>query len=167
MIRTRVLSPQSVDQIRAAMARYPESRSALLPALHVAQRQVGYLSVEAMEDVAEVTGLPLNEVASVASFYTMFSLRPVGRHVVRLCTNISCLLCGSDEVLAHLRRRLGVGPGETTPDGAFTLRVEECLAACDRAPAMLVNEELHGRLTTQAVDTVLDRARGDGQAVGD
>lgn len=153
------LSERARAEIVRLQGLYPWARSALLPALFVAQEEEGYLSPEVLEEVAELFQLPLSEVASVASFYALFHRRPVGRHVIHFCTNLSCMLNGAEEILDHLCRRLGVRPGETTVDGLFTVRKAECLAACDIAPMMLVDEEMYGHLTPQKVDEVLDRYR--------
>jgi len=139
------------------MAQFPHRQSALLDALFVAQREAGYLTPEALADVAAVMDLPVSEVTSVASFYHLFDFKPQGRHLVQVCTNVSCMLNGCGRVLDHLRRRLGVDVGETTRDGAFTLRAAECLAACEIAPMMMVDSERYGPLTPETVDEVLQR----------
>ncbi|MDR5694443.1 MAG: NADH-quinone oxidoreductase subunit NuoE [Armatimonadota bacterium] len=162
MDRERRLSEKAREEIRRLQGLYPQARSALLPALFVAQGEEGYLSEEALEEVAELFDLPLSEVASVASFYTLFHRRPVGRHVIHFCTNLSCMLNGAEEILAHLCRRLGIQPGETTRDGLFTVKKAECLAACDIAPMMLVDEEVYGNLTPQKVDEILGKYREEG-----
>ncbi len=110
-----------------------------------------------MEDVADALGLTLPEVASVASYYTMFFTDPVGRHKIRVCTNLSCYLNGAEEVLHHLCTRLGVRPGETTPDGRVLLEAVECLGACEEAPVLLVDMDRHPTVTTAAVDDLLRR----------
>jgi NADH-quinone oxidoreductase subunit E len=153
----RVLRPAVLAEISRLTQMYAHPRSALLPALHAAQDQVGYLSEAAMTDVADALGLPVSEVASVATFYSMFHPGPVGRHQIRVCTNISCYLNGCGEVLDHLCGRLGIRPGETTPDGRVTLEAVECLAACEEAPVMLVDADRHPRMTPAAVDDLLGR----------
>lgn len=153
----RLLTPSTLERIAAARALYPRAQSALLPALHLAQGQVGYLPPDAMEDVADALGLTLPEVASVASYYTMFFTDPVGRHKIRVCTNLSCYLNGAEEVLHHLCTRLGVRPGETTPDGRVLLEAVECLGACEEAPVLLVDVDRHPTVTTAAVDDLLRR----------
>ncbi|MDR7402503.1 MAG: NADH-quinone oxidoreductase subunit NuoF [Armatimonadota bacterium] len=150
-----VLSDRARAQIRRLAERFPHRQSALLGALFVAQEEVGYLSPQALADVAEVLDLPYTEVASVASFYHLYHLRPVGRHLIQVCTNISCLLSGCDRVVDRMRRRLGVEVGQTTADGMFTLRAAECLAACDRAPALMVDDDLHGPVAPSTVDRIL------------
>ena len=153
------LSPAALDEIARLRGLYPQSRSALIPALHAAQSEVGYLSEGAMADVGEALGLPLTEVMSVATFYEMFHLEPPGRHHIRFCINLSCYLNGCDAVLAQLCARLGIRPGETTPDGRVTLEAVQCLAACEEAPVMLVNAERHARVTAAAVDAIVETLR--------
>jgi NADH-quinone oxidoreductase subunit E len=131
-------------------------RSALIPSLHLAQADVGYLSAEAIAEVAEIFHLPPNEVYEVASFYTMFYKKPAGRYMLQVCTNISCMLCDSEAIVAHLEKRLGIKPGETTPDGRFTLIEVECLASCGTAPVVQINETYHENLTPEKLDRILD-----------
>ncbi|MCC6443938.1 MAG: NADH-quinone oxidoreductase subunit NuoE [Armatimonadetes bacterium] len=137
---------------------YPVPKAALLPALHVAQEEVGWLPREAMEEVADLLGITPSDVLSVASFYTMFFKQPVGKHVIEVCTNISCSLMGADECLEHLQRRLGIGVGETTPDGRFTLKTVECLAACGNGPTLLMDEDYYEDLTLEKLESLLARA---------
>ena len=155
----RTLSPAALEEIARLRGLYPRSKSALIPALHAAQAEVGYLSEGAMEDVGEALGLPLTEVMSVATFYEMFHLEPPGRYHIRFCTNLSCHLNGCDGVLAHLCERLGIRPGETTADGLVTLEAVQCLAACEEAPVMLINAERHARVTATAIDALVARLR--------
>jgi NADH-quinone oxidoreductase E subunit len=155
----RALSQAALEEIAHLRGRYPVARSALIPALHAAQAEVGYLSEGAMADVGEALGLPLTEVMSVATFYEMFHLEPPGRHHVRICINISCYLNGCDQVLEHLCRRLGIRPGETTADGRVTLESVQCLAACEEAPVLLINAERHARVTARVLDDLLERLR--------
>jgi NADH-quinone oxidoreductase subunit E len=155
-----VLSGEAVAQIRAIVARYPEPRSALLPALHVAQNEVGWLSREAMEEVGDLLGVVLDQVEEVASFYSMFYKEPVGTYVLEVCKTTPCAYMGADEIIDYLSKRLGIEPGETTPDGMFTLFRVECLAACHRAPVMQVNHRYYQNLTPQKVDELIEAARG-------
>jgi NADH-quinone oxidoreductase subunit E len=158
----RILSRETLEAIARARARYATAQSALLPALHAAQDQVGYLPQPALADVADALGLPVTEVAAVATFYTMFFTEPVGRHIVRVCTNLTCHLCGVGPVLERLCRRLGIRPGQTTPDGQVTLEIAECLAACDEAPVLLVDADRLSRVTPEAVDDLVRRLGSDG-----
>src|SRR5579885_3734937 len=155
----RVLSQAVLAEIERARARYPRPQSAVLPALHAAQEEVGYLSPEALDDVAEALGLPVTEVASVATFYSMFFTEPVGRHKIRVCTNLSCYLNGAEEVLRRLCERLGVSPGETTADGRVLLEAVECLGACEEAPVVLADATRHARVTAAGADDLLRELR--------
>jgi NADH-quinone oxidoreductase subunit E len=156
----RILSRHTLETIAAARARYPRAQSALLPALHAAQAQVGYLPHPALADVADALDLPVTEVAAVASFYTMLFTEPIGRHIIRVCTNLTCHLCGVGPVLDRLCRRLGIRPGQTTPDGRVTLEIAECLAACDEAPVLLFDGDRLGRVTSDGVEDLLRRLDG-------
>ncbi|HKX16919.1 MAG TPA: NADH-quinone oxidoreductase subunit NuoE [bacterium] len=157
----RVLSAETLDAIAGARARYPSAQSALLPALHAAQAQAGYLPEPVLADVADALGVPVTEVAAVATFYSMFHTAPVGRHVVRVCTNLSCHLNGADGVMDRLCRQLGIRPGQTTPDGRVSLEVAECLAACEEAPVLLADADRVARVTPDAADELVRRLRAD------
>jgi NADH-quinone oxidoreductase E subunit len=152
--------------VRAAVARYPSARSAMLPALHIAQEEQGSITPEGIEAVADVLGVRPDEVASVVSFYSMFHRKPVGRHVIRVCTSISCYLRGCDALLAHLEERLGVRRGEATPDGLFTLLPIECLASCGTAPVLQVDDAFVENVTLASADALLDRLRLESQGAG-
>jgi NADH-quinone oxidoreductase subunit E len=155
-----VLSAHARAEIDRWLTRYPADRkqSAVLAALREVQHENGgYLTTELMDAVADYLDLPPIAVYEVGSFYSMFELKPVGRHCISVCTNISCLLRGGDAILAHLEKKLGIRLGESTPDGKFYLkREEECLAACCGAPMMQVNHVYHEHLTPEKVDRVLD-----------
>jgi len=133
------LSPQNVELAREIIARYPRSRSALIPLLHVAQEQDGYVTEDAMEHIGELLGLTAAEVLGTCSFYEMFKREPVGKYLVNICNGISCMLLGSEELIHHAEQTLGVKAGGTTDDGLFTLQHVECIAACDGAPCLAVN----------------------------
>jgi NADH-quinone oxidoreductase subunit E len=150
------LSAENVELARTIISRYPRSRSALIPLLHVAQEQEGWVSPEAMEHIAELLDLTPSEVLGTASFYGMFKREPVGRYVVGVCTNISCLLLGGEELLEHCEERLGVKAGATTPDGTFTLEDVECIAACTDAPCLQVNYRYFLNVTHDEVDALFD-----------
>ena len=142
------------------VAKFPpdRKRSAVLAALRAVQHDAGYLTRETMDAVAEYLDLPPIQVYEVATFYSMFETKPVGRHFISVCTNISCMLCGGDDLLAHVEKRLGVKVGESTTDGRFYLkREEECLAACNNAPMMMVDHVYYENLTPEKVDEILDR----------
>jgi len=154
------LSAHVREEIDHWVAKFPEGRqrSAVIAALHAAQHENGgYLTPEIMTAVAEYLKLPPIQVFEVASFYSMFETRPVGRHSISVCTNISCMLRGGDDILAHVEKRLGVKAGQSTPDGKFYLKVEEeCLAACCGAPMMMVDHVYHENLTAKSVDAILE-----------
>lgn len=151
------LSEAGRQEIKRLMHLYEHRQSALLPALFVAQTEAGYLAPWALEAVARELDLPLAEATSVASFYSLLYLEPVGRHVIQCCTNLSCMLNGCGAVVARFQERLGVAPGGTTSDGRFTLRTVECLAACEEAPAVIIDEERWARVRPDGVDGLLAR----------
>jgi NADH-quinone oxidoreductase subunit E len=153
------LSTDRVHLARKIIARYPQPRSALIPLLHLAQEQDGWLTPEAMEHVGELVGITPAEVLGTASFYEMFKREPVGTYVVGVCTNISCMLLGAYDLLGHLQDRLGVPAGGTTADGTFTLEEMECLAACTGAPCLQVNYRYFENVTPDGADTILDDLR--------
>lgn len=153
-----MLSPQSEHEIDLEIAKYPPDRkqAAVMAALMIAQRERGWLNEEILQYVARRLEIPVIRVAEVATFYSMYELAPVGRHKISLCTNISCMLRGSDGIMQHIEGRLGIRPGETTADGKFTLKEVECLAACCGAPMMQVDDEYYENLTPDRVDEILD-----------
>ena len=154
------LSAHVREEIDHWLAQYPPERkqSAILFALHAAQHENhGFLTPALMDAVAHYLDLPAVAVYEVATFYSMFETRPVGRHSVSVCTNISCMLRGGEEILAHLERKLGIKLGESTPDGRIFLKPEEeCLAACCGAPMMMVDHVYHENLTPDQVDRIID-----------
>lgn len=155
-----VLSEHVREEIDRWKARFPEGRqrSAVIAALHAVQHENnGYLTVEQLNAVAEYLDLPTIQVYEVATFYSMFETKPVGRHNISICTNVSCMLRGADELVDHVQKKLGIGLGESTTDGRIYLkREEECLAACCGAPMMMVNHKYHENLTPAKVDEILD-----------
>ncbi len=148
------------EEIKALTTHYPEAQAALLPALHLLQDRYGYISDQAMVDVADLLDLSPAEVMGTLTFYTMFRRAPSGRFHINLCKNLSCTLTGSREILDHLVKRLGIRPGETTRDDLFTLGQVECLGACTEAPVMEIDGEYFFRLTPEKVDRILDDYRG-------
>ena len=158
--KSDLLSAHARAELDHWLTRYPADRkqSAVLAALREVQHENGgYLTTELMDAVADYLDMPPIAVYEVASFYSMFELKPVGRHNIAVCTNISCMLRGGDTVLAHIERKLGIKLGESTPDGKFYLKKEEeCLAACCGAPMMQVNHVYYENLTPEKVDQVLD-----------
>ena len=157
-------SPAGQAEIKRLLTHYPadRSKSALLPILHIAQAEFGGWVSPAVQDlVAETLGIKPIEVYEVASFYTMYNLKPVGRHVLEICRTGPCMLRGSDELTGHLERITGANVGETSPDGLFTLKEVECLAACGFAPVVQVREQYYEELhTPEAVDAMLNELRG-------
>jgi len=155
-----ILDAHAREVIDAQVAKYPagRQRSAISGALHAAQHQNrGYLTPELMDAVAAYLDLPPIYVYEAASFYSMFETEPVGRHSVSVCTNISCLLCGGEDILGYIEEKLGIRVGESTADGRIYLKnEEECLAACCGAPMMMVDHIYHEKLTREKVDAILD-----------
>ena len=152
------LCDASMQQINHELGKYPADRrqSALMAALRIAQDEHGWLSFDLIEYVASVIGVPPIKAYEVATFYSMYDLSPTGRHKVCLCTNISCMLRGSDEIVTHLQQKLGIKFGETTADGRFTLKEVECLAACAGAPMMQIGHDYYEDLTPDKVDRILE-----------
>ena len=151
-----MLSENVKAEIKQFKGKYPDPKSALLTALHAAQREHGWLSPEVMRDVAEVMELPPTEVASVTSFYTLFNRQPVGENLVQVCTNISCSLLGAEHIVEYLKNKLGIDVGETTLDNKFTLVTVECLGSCGTAPMMQINDTYYENLTEEKIDRILE-----------
>jgi NADH-quinone oxidoreductase subunit E len=149
------------ERILDVMALYPEPRSAIIPALRLAQDEYGWLSTEALEAVADATGFTPALAKSVASFYDMFRLSPAGVHEICVCTNVSCALVGAGETLRELERRLGIHAGETTPDGRITLRTVECYGGCGWGPVVSVDERYHEPCASGDVAAILDELDGE------
>jgi NADH-quinone oxidoreductase subunit E len=143
-------------EVRRLQALYPDPRGALLPVLHLAQETFGYVSLETEEYVAGLFNLSPAHVHEVVTFYTLYFRERPGRHVVSVCHNLSCHLAGASGIIAHLRKRLGVEPGETTDDGRVTLLSVECLCACEAAPMMQVDDRYELNLTPAKVDQILE-----------
>jgi NADH-quinone oxidoreductase subunit E len=152
-------SPENLDLAVEIIARYPRPKSALIPLLHLAQEQDGWVTEDAMTHIAELVGITPAEVLGTCTFYEMFKLEPVGRYLVNICTNISCMLMGGDELLHHAEQTLGVKAGGTTPDGLFTLEEAECIAACTEAPALQVNYRYHHKVSEPDFDLLIDDLR--------
>jgi NADH-quinone oxidoreductase subunit E len=152
-----MLSKASLAQIEKEVAKYPaeQKQSAVMAALRIAQEEHGWLSEPLMDYVAQVLEMRPIQVYEVATFYSMYDLNPVGKHKISVCTNISCMLRGSDEVVKHLEKKLGIKMGETTADGRFTLKEVECLAACGGAPMFQIGKTYHENLTPQKIDEIL------------
>ena len=159
------LSDENVVVAAEILARYPRAKSATIPLLHLAQEQDGYVTEEAMEHIAELTDTTPAQVLGTCSFYEMFKLEPVGRYVINVCTNISCLVMGGEELLHHAEETLGIKGGSTTDDGLFTIEDVECIAACTEAPCLQVNYRYFHRITHGEFDDLVaelrDGKRGD------
>ena len=158
------LTAENVLLAREIIERYPVPKSALIPLLHLAQEQDGYVAEDAMEHIAELIGCTPAEVLGTCSFYEMLKREPVGQYVVNVCTNISCLLLGGEQLLHHLEQKLGVRAGSTTPDGVFTLEDVECIAACTEAPCLQVNYRYFHRVTNAEADRLIDDLRAGRRA---
>lgn len=155
-------SKEKLDKVAEIIARYPEGRqkSALLPVLHLAQEEFGgWLDVPVMDYVASLLRIEPIEVYEVASFYTMYNLKPVGKYVFEVCQTGPCMLRGSDDIIAYIKEKLGIGPGETTADGLFTLKPAECLGACGYAPMMQLGKHFREHLTKEKVDAIIEECR--------
>lgn len=153
------LTRENVERAKATIALYPQSRSALLPLLHLAQEQDGWLMPDAMEHIGELLELDPAEVLGTAAFYTMFKREPTGKHLISVCTNLACMLAGAYELLEHAESRLGVKAGGTTADGAFSLEEAECLAHCDQAPCLQVNYRYFDRVGNAEFDALVEDLR--------
>jgi NADH-quinone oxidoreductase subunit E len=155
------------EKIQEAAARYPDQRSAIMPALLIAQEEHGHLPGPVLEEVADILKVERIWVYELATFYTLFHTEPVGMFHLQLCDNVSCMLCGSENLLKHLETVLQIKKGETTPDGLFTLSTVECLGACEMAPVMQVGDDYHGKLDDVRVNQLLDSLRaGVSRAAG-
>ncbi len=157
--KLHLIDPESKAEIDQWIRKYPEDQkqSAVMAALRIVQdANGGWLTEELMDAVAEYLEMPKVSVYEVATFYSMYELKPVGRHKICVCTNISCMLCGSDRIVEHLKNKLGIGFGEITEDGRFSLKEVECLGACGGAPMMQIGRQYYENLTPEKVDEILD-----------
>jgi len=155
---------ETLALVNRIITRYPQGKqkSAILPVLHIAQAENnGWLSAETMDYVASLLDIQPIEVYEVASFYSMFNLQPVGMCMIEVCQTGPCWLKGSEEILAHFEKRLGIKPGETTADGKFSLKAVECLAACGNAPVIQVGTEYHEKITIEKADELLDKWKAE------
>jgi NADH-quinone oxidoreductase subunit E len=169
-LTTTIFSPELAARFDKLVTTYPVRRSALVPMLLYAQDEVGYLSDAVIEEIAVRIGITPLEVRNVISYYSLLHTKPHGKFHVQVCTNISCMLRGGNELFAHCSKRLGIGHKETTADGVFSLEEVECIGACCWAPAVQVNYDFHDNLTTDAMDKVLEqyaaKAAGTSQEKG-
>jgi len=154
------LSKEAKKKIELALSHYPEKRAALLPILHIVQEELGYIPDAAEDDLAALVEVPVVKVREVLMFYTLFRRTPIGTYHLQLCRTISCTLRGHRDILKYVEEKLGIKDGETTADGKFTISTVECLAACETAPMMQVNETYYGNLTPEKVDAILAGLNG-------
>ncbi|MFN2457780.1 MAG: NADH-quinone oxidoreductase subunit NuoE [Chitinophagaceae bacterium] len=155
-------SQERLNKVQEIIARYPEGKhkSALIPLLHLAQEEnAGWLSVEAMDYVAELLQIKPIEVYEVATFYSMYNLKPVGKYVFEVCHTGPCMVNGSDKMIDYIKQKLGINTGETTPDGLFTLKTVECLAGCGYAPVMQLGKFYKEHLTAEEIDHIIDECK--------
>ncbi len=159
------LSEAVKEKIRSFFPRYPTKRAVLLPALHITQDALGYVSLQAMRDVAELLELPPAAVLDVVTFYAQFWTHPKGKKTIVLCRSLTCELMGGQEVAEAIKQKLGIGEHETSPDGEWSFMTEECLAACDHAPCMQINEKMHKCVRVEDLDRILADPDNDKLAV--
>lgn len=152
-----MLDPEDVREIESEFPHYPNKRAVSIDAMKIVQRRRGWVSDESIADLADFLEMSPAELDSVATFYNLIFRHPVGRHVILICDSVSCWIMGYQRVREHLISKLGIQPGETTSDGRFTLLPMVCLGACDRAPTMMIDDDLHGNLTPEKVDEVLEQ----------
>lgn len=154
------LPRSSQEKILQEKTKYPHPKTAILPSLHIAYHELGHLSPEALKDVALLLDFPYTEISEVASFYTMFPKRKMGKYFIQVCTNISCYLCGANRLLEYLQQKLGIKVGEVTPDGLFSLGTVECLGSCGTAPVIQINnEDFKEDLTKEKIDQLIEKLR--------
>jgi NADH-quinone oxidoreductase subunit E len=149
------LSNDAKKQIQKVLEHYPNKQAALLPILHIVQDEIGYIPEELEATIADVVQVPIVKVREVLSFYTLFQRKPIGKYHLQVCRTVSCTLCGCRDIITHLTKKLGIEVGQTTPDGKFTLSTVECLAACETAPMMQINDKYYGNLSPQRIDEIL------------
>jgi NADH-quinone oxidoreductase E subunit len=152
-------SPAAMKEFEEIVARYPKKEAAMLPVLYLAQREFGHIGQEAIDYVAKLMGQSSARVYGVVSFYTMFNTKPIGRHHIQVCRTLSCALRGAEMVTSTIKGKLGIDPGQTTPDGRFTLSEVECLASCGTAPMMQVNDDYYENLTEGKISEILDKMK--------
>lgn len=150
-----MFNDENLKKLEELKKRYPTNKALTLPALWLAQEQFGWISEDIMRYIADLIHVPYNHVYSVASFYTMYNKKPVGKYHIQICTNISCQLMGSENIIQYLCKKLEINLGNTTSDGKFTLSEVECLGACGGAPAMQINDEYYEKLTPEKIDKIL------------
>ena len=152
-------SLETLKQFDDVVSRYPEKKSAILPVLYMAQKEFGHLSQEAIEYVANLMDIPAARLYGIVTFYTMLNMRPVGRHHLQICRTLPCALRGSERITNHIKNKLGINLGETTPDGKFTLSEVECLASCGTAPVMQINDDYCENLSEEKIETIFENLK--------
>lgn len=156
---TKQLSQKFYDELKTLKPFYPTNQALLLPALHAAQKELGWISNDTMEEVAHAIGILPQVVHEVITFYTMYNLKPVGKYHMQFCTNVSCALNGAEELFAHCKKKLGINKGETTPDKRFTITEAECLGSCGTAPCVQINDDYHENVTIDQLNKLLEELR--------
>jgi NADH-quinone oxidoreductase E subunit len=149
-------SPETLKKFEETVARYPKKEAAMLPVLYLAQQEFGHLGPEAIEYVAKLMEQTPARVHGVVSFYTMYNMKPIGRHHIQICRTLSCALGGAERITEFIKQTLGIETGQTTSDGKFTLSEVECLASCGTAPMMQINDDYYENLTEEKIDQILD-----------
>ena len=151
-----VLSEKTLKKIEEVQKKYPTKRSAVLPSLHLAQEEHGHLTKESMAQIAKILSVPPVQVYESATFYTMYNKKPVGRHHIQVCTNLSCSLLGAEHVVEYISQKIGIPSGRTSTDHKFTLSKVECLGSCGTAPMMQIGDEYYEDLTEEKIDNIID-----------
>ncbi len=151
-----VFNAQELEQVEKIKSKYPETQAAIMPTLWMAQKKFGWLSKDVMKYVAELLSLSYAHVYGVATFYTMYFKKPMGQYHVQVCTNVSCMLRGGEEIFVHLQNKLAIGHNERTGDGRFSLEEVECMGACGGAPMIAINDDYHENMNIDKVDTIID-----------
>jgi len=151
-----MFTPEELQKVEEHKSHYPEPMAAIMGVLHMYQDKYGYISDEGAKYIADLLHVPVENILGVITFYDMYHRHPLGKHVLHVCTNVSCLLCGSDMVQKTLRERLGIGLGETTPDKMFTIHEAECLGSCGTAPMISVNKKYHENLNPEKINALID-----------
>lgn len=151
-----MFSQANETKLDELITHYPVKRSAVLPALYLAQEEHGYVTDDDVKYIAQRLDMRVNEVEEVVTFYTMYSRKPVGKYKLQVCRTLSCMLLGAEQITEHIGHKLGVGVNQTTPDGKFTLQEVECLGYCDLAPCLQVNFDYHENVTTASVDKLIE-----------
>ncbi len=152
------------EEIDHHLAKYPDKRSAVMPLLYIAQEEYGHITPEAIEEIASILELDVTHVKGIIGFYTMYYDQPKGKYLIQICTDLPCALKGAEQFSEHVCQKLGIKPGETTPDGLFTVENVMCIAACDRAPVMQVNFHYYENLDYEKVDKLLEELRREHEA---